>query len=325
MARRAGRRAVREAGGAQGRPRLRQRAGPPLLPPRAADPRRARAPQHRAAPRRGHHRGRPSLLRDGARGGRAHRPLLRRAQAPRPGAAEALRGRVLGGAARAPQPGGPPRPQAEQHPGHRRGRSQAPGLRHCQAAQPGGGRRPLPGDGAGDDPGVRQSGAGPRPGDHHRDRRVLPGRHPLRAAHRASPVPGEEPRARRGAEGGLRGRAGTAEHRSGPHRRAPPARRHDGDHHAGGDWPAPPRDAAAAAKAAQGRPRRHGDGRPAEGPAPALRVGGGARPTSSATWTGARSPPAGRARSTGSGSSPGATSSASLRLAPSSHFWWCSR
>ena len=48
---------------------------------RAADPRRARAPQHRPAARRRHHRGGAALLRDGARRGRAHRRLLRRARA----------------------------------------------------------------------------------------------------------------------------------------------------------------------------------------------------------------------------------------------------
>ena len=46
--------------------------------------------------------------------------------------------------------------------------AQAPRLRHREAAQPRGGRRQLAGDGAGDDAGLRQSGAGARPGDHHR-------------------------------------------------------------------------------------------------------------------------------------------------------------
>ncbi len=114
--------AVRQAGRAQGdqaRHGHRRHAAP--VPGRAADARPARSSEHRAAARRRQHRRRPAVLRHGVRRGRADRRLLRRANGSR--SASALRlfqHGVRSGAARAPEPGRPSRPQAGQHPGRRR-------------------------------------------------------------------------------------------------------------------------------------------------------------------------------------------------------------
>ena len=76
-------------------------------------------PQHRPRLRRRHHRDRPAVLRDGAGQRRADHRVLRPASAPGPGPAGAVRLRLPGGAARPPEGDHPPRPEAEQRPGHR--------------------------------------------------------------------------------------------------------------------------------------------------------------------------------------------------------------
>lgn len=169
-----------------------QRRHRPPVSYRSPDPGRPRPSPHRQAARRRHLRGRSAVLRHGIRRRRAGRSLLRRPQARHRRAARALLRRLFRGALRAPEPGGSPRPQTEQHPGHRRRDSQAAGLRHRQAAGPGApGRRGAPdGDGAAaDDPGIRQPGAGPGRGDHHRDRRLLPGGGALPSADRSLALP----------------------------------------------------------------------------------------------------------------------------------------
>ena len=95
------------------------------------------------------------------------------------------------------QPGPPPRPQALQHPRHRRGPGAAPGLRGGDAARPG---RPAP-----DTPLTRATGRALTPAyaspeqilgspSGHRERRLLAGGGALRAAHRgASLRDGERP------------------------------------------------------------------------------------------------------------------------------------
>ena len=82
LPRRARRRCVPEARRDQGaQARHGHRRHRAALPPRAPDPGRARAPEHRPPARRRHHRRRPALLRDGVRRGPADRRLLRRAAA----------------------------------------------------------------------------------------------------------------------------------------------------------------------------------------------------------------------------------------------------
>ena len=110
------------------------------LPRRAADPRLARASEHRPAARRRHHRRRAAVPGDGARRGRADRRLL--PTRSRLTVAERLRLFLRGlrrGEPRPPQPGRPPRHQAVQHPGHAGRRAQAARLRHRQAARRGAG------------------------------------------------------------------------------------------------------------------------------------------------------------------------------------------
>ena len=103
----------------------------------------------------------------------------------------------LRGAVRAREPGPPPRPQALQHPRHRRGPGAAPGLRGGDAARPGrarAGHAAHPRHRAGAHPGVREPRADPRGPSGHRERRLLAGGGALRAAHRgASLRDGERP------------------------------------------------------------------------------------------------------------------------------------
>ena len=60
----------------------------------------------------------PAVLRDGAGHGRADHRVLRRGPALDPRAAGAVRAGLPGGAARPPEGDHPPRPQADEHPGH---------------------------------------------------------------------------------------------------------------------------------------------------------------------------------------------------------------
>ena len=81
------------------------------------------------------------------------------------GAPRALPPGLHGRPVRPPEPGHPPRHQAGQRAGHRRRHTQAAGLRHRQAAEPGAGRPDARADRArpaADDAGVRQPRAGPR-------------------------------------------------------------------------------------------------------------------------------------------------------------------
>jgi hypothetical protein len=78
------------------------------------------------------------LCRDGAGRRRAHRWLLRVAQAHRARARAAVPPGLCRGELRAPAPHRASRPKAQQHPGHGRRLGEAAGLRHRQAA--GGGR-----------------------------------------------------------------------------------------------------------------------------------------------------------------------------------------
>ena len=75
-------------------------------------------PQHRAGARRRHHRHRPALLRHGAGPGHPDHRVLRQGPASHPRAAGAVRLRLPGRAARAPEGDHPPRPQAVERPGH---------------------------------------------------------------------------------------------------------------------------------------------------------------------------------------------------------------
>ena len=79
-------------------------------------------PQHRPRLRRRHHRGRPAVLRDGAGERRADHRLLRSPAAFGAGPTGAVRLGLPGGTARPPEGDHPPRPEAQQRPGHRGGR-----------------------------------------------------------------------------------------------------------------------------------------------------------------------------------------------------------
>ena len=154
-----------------------------------------------------------------------------------------------------------------------------------------------------DDPGVREPGAGARRAGHDRQRRVLAGRPPLRAAHgvpaAASRGPGPDgARAHR-----ERGRAGAAERGRALAGRA-------------GATGEPPRSAAAtrgtspgeAATDARGRPRQHPAHGPSQGAGPPLRLGRAARGRPAAARSKAcRCAPARTPSATGPGNSSGAT------------------
>src|SRR5690606_17616152 len=88
------------------------RRGPAPLPPRAADPRLPRAPQHRAPPGRRRDSGWPALPRHGVHRRRADRGVLRPAQARHPRAPRTAPRRLRRGAARAPAPRRAPGHQA---------------------------------------------------------------------------------------------------------------------------------------------------------------------------------------------------------------------
>ncbi len=79
-------------------------------------------PQHRPRVRRRHHGDRSTVLRDGAGERGADHRVLRPPAAFGPGPAGVVRRRLPGGATRPPEGDHPPRPEAEQRPGHRGGR-----------------------------------------------------------------------------------------------------------------------------------------------------------------------------------------------------------
>ena len=111
----------------------RPHAGP--VPARAPDPRDAGAPQHRDAARWRRLSRRPPVSRHGVRRGRADHPVVRRAPAADPRAARPHAPGLRRGAARSSQPRHPSRPQAGQHPRHRRRHGEAARLRHREAAR----------------------------------------------------------------------------------------------------------------------------------------------------------------------------------------------
>ena len=134
--RRALRRAVRAAGGPQGRAlgARRRRCGA-ALPRRAPHPRRARASAHRPpARRRGERRGTP-LLRDGIRRRRGSHRVLRRSRTRRRPPRRSLPRHLRSGRSRSPPAGRPPRSQALEPARHRRRRGEAARLRDRQAAR----------------------------------------------------------------------------------------------------------------------------------------------------------------------------------------------
>ena len=137
-------------------------------------------------------------------------------------------------AVRPPEPGRPPRHQAEQHPGDRRRHRQAARLRYRQAAQAravsaaGGADRDVD---AADDAVLRQPRAGPGPHHHHRQRRLLAGRPALQAADRPPALPDRHALRQGGGAGGGRDGARAAEHGGQPRRDRDRRRRRD-DHHA---------------------------------------------------------------------------------------------
>ncbi len=222
-----------------------------------------------------------------------HRLTDRSAPHPLP---EDLRRRPV----RPPEPAGPSRSQAGQHPDHARGRAEAAGLRDRQAARAGA-RRLSPGDAdrvADADPQLCQPRAGPGRGDHHGERCLLSRRDPLRAAGGPQPLSGRGGAAVRDRARHLRAGAGASQH--GPF----PA----GNAGRGGDRAGPPDAAPASRPPAARRPRQHRPDGAAQGAPAAVRLG---RPARRRTWRGTsrtcRSPRVPTRCGTGRGSSCAAT------------------
>ena len=127
--------------------------------------------------------GQPYLVMEHVEGG-AHRRVLRRTRARPSARGWRCSGRLRGRAIRPPEPGRPPGPQAGEHPGDGRRPAEAPRLRHREAAAPGSPDRGHRDVGSRLDAGLREPGAGAGRCPDHRERRVLAGRHALRAPHR---------------------------------------------------------------------------------------------------------------------------------------------
>ena len=166
-------------------------ADPPTLRGRASGPGADGPQEHRHGAGRGHFRCGPAVLRDGARQGSPHHDVLRRAEGPRPRAAEAVRGGLPRDPARAPEGNHPPRHQAGERAGldaGRRAGAEGDRLRRGQGAAPAADRSP---DVHGDrrprgDARVHESRAdgAQHPGHRHAGRRLRAGRAALRAPHR---------------------------------------------------------------------------------------------------------------------------------------------
>ena len=153
------------------------------IPARAADSGLARSSAHRAPARRRRDGGRLALLRDGIRRRRADHRLLPTPPAFAQREAEALPQGLLRRAARASETGRPPRPQTEQHPGHRTGNG-APklldfGIAKLLTPDPGEAHHANRDGAADDDARLRQPGTGARAADHDGDRRLFARRRAL--------------------------------------------------------------------------------------------------------------------------------------------------
>ena len=186
-------------------------------------------PGHRPPARRRHDRRRPALPGDGVRRRRADRRLLRRAAAsPSTRASRCSAGSATRCSTRTP-PGRPSRPQAAQHPGHRRRHAEAARLRHRQAARARATTQRSAGLTALTETGLRlmtpeyaspEQVRGEAVDD--RDRRLLARRRAVRAAHRpAARIAGPTTRLDEIVEGDLRHAGGRGRARS----RAEPAAR----------------------------------------------------------------------------------------------------
>ena len=166
-------------------------ADPPALRGRASGAGADGPPEHRHGAGRGHFRGGPAVLRDGAGQGSPHHDVLRRAEGSRPRAAEALRGGLPRDPARTPEGNHPPRHQAGERAGldaGRRAGAEGDRLRRGQGAAPAADRSPdVHGDRrARGDARVHESRAdgAQHPGHRHACRRLRAGRAALRAPHR---------------------------------------------------------------------------------------------------------------------------------------------
>ncbi len=211
---------------------LRQRPGPEALQGRAPDRRRPGSSEHRPPARRWRYPGGSAVLRDGARRRRPAPRVLPRARALRAGTPRPLSSDLRRRAVRPSAPGGPPRPEARQHPRDGRWRAQAPGLRNREAAL--GWRRygVLGADRdarSPADPGVREPRAGPRPPGHDGQRHLLPRRDPLRASLGREALPDRHQRPGRARPARVRAGPGAAEHADGGALARPRRDRPEGD------------------------------------------------------------------------------------------------
>ena len=174
---------------------------------RAAGPGADGPPQHRPGVRRRHDRQRPALLRDGAGQGACRSSSTATGSSSRTRERLELFVDVCQAVQHAHAKGDhPPRPEAVEHPGgaaRRRARGQGDRLRRGQGHRPAVHRQddlhPVPADDRHAAVHEPRAGRDQRPGRGHPQRRLQPGRAPLRAADRHDAV---RPRAVR--DGGLR-------------------------------------------------------------------------------------------------------------------------
>ena len=198
------------------------------LPERAADPRRLRSPEHRAAARRRYDRRRPSVLRHGVRRGPADRRVLRPECPRRHRTTPAFSPGVRRGLLRAPPRRHSSRPEAA-----RTSWWAATACRSCSTSGSPGCSRPATRaespatllEQRVHDAGVREPGAAARRARHDGERRLFARRRAVPPADRPAAVPAE------GAVGGRHGARGPAdgaaeaERRGRGRRRAAAARR----------------------------------------------------------------------------------------------------
>ena len=171
---------------------------------RAAGPGADGPPQHRPGPRRRHDGQRPALLRDGAGQGHPDHRVLRRAAAHDPRAAGPVSLGLPGGPACPRQGHHPPRPEAVEHPGRparRRAGGQGDRLRRRQGDRPAADRQDDLHAVRADDRHAAvhepRAGGDQRAGRGHSQRRLQPGRAPVRVADRhdaVRPRSGSRPR-----------------------------------------------------------------------------------------------------------------------------------